>query len=484
MSFLSAPFVVFLGVALAAFELSPARYRPVVLLAASYAFYASNSPSNALLLLAVTLAVHQVALAIERRRTEGGKLRLVGAAVAALTLLLAGFKLASALWPWVGASPVRASEGVALRVLVPLGLSYYIFKLIGYLLDVYWEKFPAERSVVALALYASFFPQIVTGPIERAGTFFDQLGRIAERHPASVEAGARRILFGLFKKIAVADRIAVVVDSVHAKPGVYSSLELLLGAYLFALQLYADFSGVTDIAIGLGQLFGVKGPENFDLPFYSRNLQEYWRRWHMSLTSWLADYLFTPLRMALRDLGKLGLALAILVNMVAIGVWHGMAWTYAAFGLLHGIFMVVSVLTLKRRDAFFRGHPVLSRVRAIAAPVVTFHLVVLALVVFRANSLGYALEYLAHLIPAAGAGGIPFTRLDFRLLNFKPGLLLGVLVLAAIMELVNWAMRQPNWSRPFLAAPKVFRWALYYGIIFLILAIGNSGQQKFIYAQF
>ena len=447
MSFLSAPFVLFLGVAVAAFELSPARFRPMVLLAASYVFYASNSLSSAFLLLGVTLVVHQAALAIERSRTERGKLRLVGAAVAALTLLLAGFKL------------------------------------VGYLLDVYWENLPAERSVVAVALYASFFPQIVSGPIQRAGTFFDQLGRTIEPQPASVEAGARRILFGLVKKIAVADRLAIVVDSIHAKPGAYSSLELLLGGYLFALQLYADFSGLTDIAIGLGQLFGFKGPENFDLPFFSRNLQEYWRRWHMSLTSWLGDYLFTPLRMALRDLGRLGLALAIIVNMVAIGLWHGMAWTYAAFGLLHGIFMVVSVLTLKRRDAFFGRHPLLSRVRRIAAPIVTFHLVVLALVVFRANSLGHAVEYLAHLIPAAGAG-IPFTRLDSRLLSFKPGLLLGVLVLAAITEFVNWAMRQPNWSRRFLAAPRVFRWALYYGIIFMVLTIGNSGQQKFIYAQF
>ncbi|HET6413606.1 MAG TPA: MBOAT family O-acyltransferase [Anaeromyxobacter sp.] len=483
MSFLSAPFVLFLGVAVAAFEVSPARFRPMVLLSASYVFYASNSPSSALLLLGVTLVVHRAALAIERSRTERGKLRLVGAAVAALTLLLAGFKLASALGPWFGPGRNRMPEGVALRVLVPLGLSYYIFKLIGYLLDVYWENLPAERSVVAVALYASFFPQIVSGPIQRAGTFFDQLGRTIEPQPASVEAGARRILFGLVKKIAVADRLAIVVDSIHAKPGAYSSLELLLGAYLFALQLYADFSGLTDIAIGLGQLFGFKGPENFELPFFSRNLQEYWRRWHMSLTSWLGDYLFTPLRMALRDLGRLGLALAIIVNMVAIGLWHGMAWTYAAFGLLHGIFMVVSVLTLKRRDAFFGRHPLLSRVRRIAAPIVTFHLVALALVVFRANSLGHALEYLAHLIPAAGAG-IPLTRLDPRLLSFKPGLLLGVLVLAAIIEFVNWAMRQPNWSQRFLAAPRAFRWALYYGIIFMVLTIGNSGQQKFIYAQF
>src|SRR5262249_4611626 len=154
-----------------------------------------------------------------------------------------------------------------------------VFKLIGYLLDVYWENVPAQKRVVALALYASFFPQIVSGPIQRPGAFFEQLESVDRPDPAMMATGLRRILFGLFKKLAIADRLAELVDSVHTNPAACSSAELLLGAYLFALQLYADFSGVTDIAIGLGQLFGFQGPENFDMPFYSRNLQEYWRRW-------------------------------------------------------------------------------------------------------------------------------------------------------------------------------------------------------------
>ena len=483
MSFLSAPFALFMAAALIAFQLAPARFRPLVLLIASYAFYATYSLSGALLLLTATVAVHQAALAIERRLTGGGGLRLVVIAVAVLTVLLTGFKLGSELFPAVGPNPDRVSGSIALQVLVPLGLSYYIFKLIGYLLDVYWEKLPAERSVVAVAVYASFFPQIVTGPIERAGNFFEQLGQTAQLNPALMVTGARRILFGLFKKILVADPLAGAVSAVHAHPATFSSLELLVAAYIFALQLYADFSGVTDMAIGLGQMFGIQGPENFNLPFFARNLQEYWRRWHMSLTTWLADYLFTPLRMALRNLGNVGLALAILINMVAIGVWHGMAWTYAAFGLLHGIFLVVSVLTLKKRNAFFKQHPLLSGVRAIAGPLITFHLVVLALIVFRAESLRHAVEYIVHLVSAAGSG-IPWSRVDFQLLKLKPDALLGVLVLAAIMEFVNWAARQPNWSQRFLGAPRAFRWACYYAIIFMIIGIGNSGQGKFIYAQF
>jgi D-alanyl-lipoteichoic acid acyltransferase DltB (MBOAT superfamily) len=203
----------------------------------------------------------------------------------------------------------------------------------------------------------------------------------------------------------------------------------------------------------------------------------------MSLTTWLGDYLFTPLRMALRGLGDFGLALALIINMVAIGVWHGVTWTYAAFGLLHGIFLVVSTLTLKKRNAFFKRNPELSSVRAIAGPLITFHLVVVGMIVFRADSLSLAVEYVTRLFPGVGTD-IPWNRLDFQLLKIKRDVLVGVLVLAAIMEFVHWAARQANWSQWFLGAPRIFRWTLYYGILFMIIANGSPGQAKFIYAQF
>lgn len=481
MSFLSAAFFLFVAVALVVFQLSPARVRPHVLLVASLVFYLSYGPPYAVLLLLVaTFTVHQAALAIERRESEGAKLRLVVVAVSALTFLLVAFKLASALFPWTAANAATEPD-IVLRVLIPLGLSYYLFKLIAYLLEVYWENLPAQQSFVSCALYAAFFPQVVSGPIQRPGEFFAQVGHFDRLDAVGATAGLRRILFGLFKKIAIADRLAVLVNAQHQNPGAFSSLELLLGAYLFALQLYADFSGVTDLAIGIGQLFGVKGPENFDLPFWSRNLQEYWRRWHMSLTSWLADYLFTPLRMALRDYGKRGLALAVFINMVAVGVWHGLAWTYLAFGVVHGLFLVVSVLTLKRRDASFDKHPLLRAARKVAAPLVTFHLVVLGLVIFRADSLGHAVQYLTRLVEP---GAIAATRLDFKLLGVSPKAIGAICLLGALMECVHWVQRKPDLARRFVEAPAGYRWAFYYGVVVLTLAMSRLGEGNFIYAQF
>jgi hypothetical protein len=483
MSFLSLNFVAFVLVTLAIFQLAPARFRSYVLLGASAVFYASHGPSYFVLLGALTAVVHQAALAVERRRAEGRDLRVVVTAVSALLSVLTGFKVAGALSAQSIAARDPADRDLALHVLLPVGLSYYVFKLIGYLLDVYWEKLPAERSLGRLALYASFFPQIVSGPIQRADDFFERLGRVERLDPALASRGLRRILVGVFKKVAVADRLAPLVTAAHAKPAAHSSLELLIAAYMFAIELYMDFSGVTDIALGLGLLFGIRGPENFDLPFFARNLQEYWRRWHMSLTSFLADYLFTPLRMALRDHGRLGMSLAIVVNMVAIGVWHGLAWTYAAFGLFHGLALVVSVLTLKQRDAFFRRHPALSRMRAWTAPLVTFHLVVLGLVLFRAPSLGSAAQYLSHLTGLTPSG-IAAARFDAKLLDTTSKAVAACVALFAATEAATWAVRRDALQHRLLSLGRVPRWIFYYALIALTFTLSRLGEEHFIYAQF
>jgi alginate O-acetyltransferase complex protein AlgI len=482
-SFVSVNFALFLAFGLVLFHILSPRRRIWLLLGLSTAFYATWSPWHTALLFGAVAAVYAAARIIESSRGQGWKLGLTALAVALLVLLLTAFKCAQGLVEFFSDRSTPAAFDRAAWFIAPLGLSFYLFKLIGYLLDVYWERLPAQRSFASLALYAAFFPQIISGPIQRAGDFFTQLDRIGDTDLAAFLRGLRRILFGLFKKVVVADQLAILVTHVHAAPLDRSALELLIGAYGFSLQMYADFSGLTDIAIGIGLLFGITGPENFDRPYFSRNIQEFWRRWHMSLTSWLTDYLFLPLRMALRHLGDWGLALAIFVNMVAVGVWHGPRWTYFAFGCINGLYMIVSVFTLKKRNAYFRGHAALSRLREYGAPLLTFHLMVLTHIFFQASDLGAALSYIGHMGSLTSGNGASPLRLDWTSFGLSRFRLLQAVAGLGVIEMVERSMARPRWVTRFVAAPRVLRWGLYYAVIALVV-MSSKGKTSFIYAQF
>lgn len=483
MSFLSITFAVCLALGVLIFHLAAVPRRPLVLLLLSMLYCCTWNPWHALLLLCTTAGVHRAALMIQDAGAERTKRRVAVAGVSILVLMLIVFKCALAAAAACNAVWFEANSDSLLWLAAPLGLSYYSFKLIGYLLDVYWEKMPAQRHFLSVALYASFFPQIVSGPIQRADDFFGQLAHLQRSDPADFVVGLRRILFGLFKKIVIADQLAVAVAQVHAHTMEHSSLELLIGAYGFSLQMYADFSGLTDIAIGIGLLFGIRGPENFNRPYFSSNLQDFWRRWHMSLTSWLTDYLFVPLRMSFRRLGDWGLALAIFVNMVAIGVWHGPKWTYLVFGCINGVFMIVSALTLKPRNGFFRSRPLLSRWRKLAAPLLTFHLVVFTHVFFQASDLHSALDYLGqltHLSPHSAGGAL---RVDWSGFGVTPLRLGAALAGLAVMEWINWASSRPAWLNRVTLGRREVRWSLYYAAALLVILMAK-GTTSFIYAKF
>lgn len=481
MSFLSILFAAFLAAGLLVYHNAPPPRRPAILLALSFLFYATWSVWDAALLLGVTAVVHAAARFIDR--TAAGKVRLLTVTIAFLLVLLVGFKCALLIAAHMNAAWVEGNASAALWLAAPLGLSYYIFKLLGYLLDVYWGTIPARRDFTSVALYAAFFPQIVSGPIQRAEDFFTQLDGLRGSDPGSFVLGLRRILFGLFKKVAIADQLAVVVSHAHSHSLEHSSLELLLGAYFFSLQMYADFSGITDIAIGIGLLFGIRGPENFNRPYFAANLQDFWRRWHMSLTTWLTDYLFVPLRMTFRNLGTVGLSLAIFLNMVAVGIWHGPRWTYLVFGCINGVYMIVSALTLKKRNQFFKTRPVLSRWRAWVAPLVTFHLVVFTHIFFQAPDLHSALSYLGQMLHLGPHGSVAANRLDLASFGLTYGRLFQALAGLVVMETIHWAMSQPDWAQRFNTTRREFRWVLYYAVIVMVM-LSARGTMSFIYAKF
>ena len=442
----------------------PPRARRLWLLAASYAFYCTFSLAHAALLLGATILAYVAAILIARSPTETRKRRVLTPAIVVFIGVLIAFK-AIALKPSIG-------------ILLPLGISYYVFKIVSYVIDVYWEKIEAERDFISFATYVAFFPQISSGPIQRSGEFLAQL---RDARPSADRAfrGFRLMLFGAFKKLVVADRLATLVDRAFADPHAAPSFALCAAGYLYAIQLYADLSGFTDLAIGMGRLFGIEAPQNFDRPFYAANVQQFWRRWHITLTSWLGDYLFTTLRFRLRAIGDAGLAIALLINMIAIGLWHGFKTTYLVFGVLNGVYMIVSALTLKRRDRFYRQYSFLENARKWAAPILTFHLMVIGFVFARAETIRAGAFIIAR-APAAIAHALLHpgaARMELQSLGVAGDLgiaLFGIFAMELAQHSREWLDRRP----------LALRFCAYYFAAVTIFFFGAPNAARFIYTQF
>ena len=398
MDLTSIAFLGFLMAAAITYQLVQPRLRPLVLLVSSYIFYFLNSGGLLLLLIGDTVLVYCAALLIPRLTSQ--RMKVATAAASGMTLVLMlilfkGYYLISGSW-------IR-------QVVVPLGVSYYTFKLLGYLIDVFMEVAEPETSLVNFAVYISFFPQIVAGPIQRSEDFLPQTHRPVGATSAGVLLGGQRILLGFFKKFVVADNLAVLVNFIYAHLR-STKQPALLAFYGYPLQMYADFSGLTDIALGVALFFGFSGPENFNAPFAAASPSDYWRRWHITLTTWLTDYVFTPLRMSMRKLANVGLVISLTINMVLIGLWHGFRWTFVIFGLVHALYLSVDALSGKARREFYKKHPFTKKIAGLAGPVLTFNLVSIAFVCFRAPSMKDVFLFFSQL-GSPNRGGSGFSTL-------------------------------------------------------------------------
>jgi D-alanyl-lipoteichoic acid acyltransferase DltB (MBOAT superfamily) len=386
LTFTSFNFLLLLPLIVALYQVVPPRSRSCYLLAVSYAFYCTWSLGGAVALAVATFLTFQAGKVVGDPASERRGRRVFLVAIVLLVAYLSIFKIAAAV-------PLGGLAGIAL----PLGLSYYTFKLMSYIIDIYWGKIEPATNGVEFAAAIAFFPQLSAGPIQRPGDFLKQV----PPKQTMIWQGLARVVWGLGKKMLIADSLAPAVNFVYShisgpQPTNLHGAGLLAGFYLFPLQLYADFSALTDIALGIGMMFGIQGPENFNRPFTASSISDFWRRWHMSLTNWLADYVFTPLRMATRSAGTLGLVFSITANMVAIGLWHGLTWGYLMFGVIHSGYLVVDALTTRGRAAFFKTRPGWNRLGNWAGWLLTFHLVLIALVFFRAHSVSDAVRLLTH----------------------------------------------------------------------------------------
>src|SRR5690554_540380 len=366
----------------------------------------------------------------------------------------------------------------ALNILFPLGISFFTFRLISYLIEINRGKIEPTRDFVAFAAYIAFFPTLLAGPIDRPNDFLPQLksARIFDYNMAM--DGTRQILWGIFKKMVIADNMAIFLGSVWGDVGAQNGTTLIIAALVYPIQLYADFSGYSDMAIGVGKILGIRVAVNFRYPFFVRNVAEYWRSWHMSLTSWVTDYVFMPLNVRFRTLGNTGLILALIINMIIIGIWHGANWTYAVFGLYHGLLFIPIVISgtlvgKKRLKVNKFGLPVYTDfVKMIG----TYLLVAFGLIIFNSQSLAQTFEFLKGLLNFSNPTS--FTAEGLRLLSQS-------LFFALIMFTAEWIQRDKEYALQIdnMITQKIARFAIYWAILILVVLFSGE-EQLFIYMQF
>ena len=372
-----------------------ARYQNVWLLLASYVFYGYADWRTLPLLAVTTVVYYALGIGIDRANKAGAARRASWLTAAGVVLgvgVLFYFKYLgfcvrqfAELFSQFGLD----TSGATFAIVVPVGISFFTFKLISYVIEVNRETLAATRRLDEFALYVAFFPTIMSGPIDRPGQFLPQLKQPRRADATAIADGAKRVLWGWFAKVCIADRLMPYTDAVINNPEHHNGASITLAAVLYLIQMYADFAGYSDMAIGTAQMLGLRVAENFKRPFFARNIAEYWQRWHITLTTWLTDYVFMPLNIKFRSLGMTGLYLATMINLLLIGMWHGPNWTYALFGIYHGVLLCVTTALDRPRKKWEKRHGLRqAQWYAWLRRLLTFVLCCWGALLFRSNSIG------------------------------------------------------------------------------------------------
>lgn len=486
MLFNSLTFLIFFPVTTALYFALAHRYRWMLLLAASAYFYACFIPKYLLILMLVIAIDYVAGIGIEgatgRRRKA-----LLGVSLAANIGILASFKY----FDFFNSNVRVLAEMIGwnypienLGWLLPIGLSFHTFQSLAYTIEVYRGRQPAERHLGIFALYVLFYPQLVAGPIERPQHLLPQLHTPQDFDADRTFDGLRLMLWGLFKKMVIADRMALIVDLVYRDPQHFGFGWVVVSTWLFAIQIYCDFSGYSDTAIGAARVLGYNLRVNFERPYESTSVAEFWRRWHMSLSTWFRDYVYLPL--GGNRVPRLTWVRNVAIVFVLSGLWHGANWTFIVWGALHGAYLIVGrfTATLRQRVAGAIGllrHPLVHRT---LQRVITFQLVSFAWLFFRATSMAEA----GTLLSRAGDGPLfatpDVTTMAHLFRTTRDGHLLIGGVLIALLLTVEWLSSRASAGARWSAAPVWLRWPAYYALIVVILWMGDLGARSFIYFQF
>ena len=482
MTFLTPQFFCFFPVTALVFFLLPRRARNPWLLLASWFFYLCAKPIYLAFLLFTIAASYLTGRLLERSRSKG----TLAACLVILGLLLFVFKYLNFALSLVGRGLNLLGFSFStpvLDILMPVGISFYLFQAMGYVIDVYRGKVPAEKDLLIYALFLSFFPQIVSGPIARADQLLPQFKTEHRFDWDEFRAGLFRFLWGAFKKLVLADRLAVLVNTIFTAPQDFGALQLAGAAVAFSLQLYCDFSAYSDMALGCAEVMGFHLMENFRTPYFSRSIGEFWRRWHISLSSWFRDYLYIPLGGSRK--GRRRKYLNVLIVFAVSGLWHGAALSFVVWGLLNGIYQVVGGVTQKARDRFRRGLGLADDApfTIVLQVLLTFLLSTVAWVFFKAGSFTHALAIFRAMLTGPWLTR-PFSAWGLDL----PELVVAALAVGLLLAVDLWSVLRGSPRQTFFALPRPVRWVLALALLLAVLILGVYGTgydpQDFIYFKF
>lgn len=381
MIFNSLTFFVFFIIVLALYYIIPTKYRYLVLLGASYAFYAYSNYKYTLLLLIVTIITYISGLFLKRIRDRKKQKILIALTTIVLIMILLYFKYLSFILTNI--NTIITLNIQLQNIIVPLGISFFILQAISYPIDVYRGDVKVEKNFFKYALFVSFFPQLLSGPISKSKEMIPQINEIHKYDSKNIYNGILLILYGLFKKVLIADLLAVGINNVYNNLHDFTGITLIIVVIAYSFQIYFDFSGYSDIAYGCGKMLGFELNKNFNMPYFASSIKDFWSRWHISLSTWFRDYLYIPLGGNRK--GKVKLYLNLLIVFLVSGLWHGAAWTYIIWGVLHAIYQIFE----KRFKLFFKQN-YLNIIK-------TFILVTIAWIFFRAAKLSDAIYILVNL---------------------------------------------------------------------------------------
>lgn len=497
MSFVSLQFLLFFIFVTILYFVISQKYRWLLLLVASMIFYMAFIPQYILILLLLITIDYIAGRLISGAKGGRRKLYLLISIVSTLLALFIFKYYNFFIDNYVSFLRLFHLKNTIhhLNIILPLGLSFHTFQSLAYVIEVYRKKQKVERHFGIYALYVMFYPQLVAGPIERPQNLLHQFYKKHKFEYERMVSGLRLMLWGVFMKIVIADRLAIIVNTVYQDPTKYEGVTLILATVAFAFQIFCDFAGYSNIAIGAARVMGFNLMQNFNNPYISKSVQEFWTRWHISLCTWFRDYLYIPL--GGNRVGIPRWCFNIAIVFLISGFWHGANWTYVFWGGLNGFYILIYHFTAKFWTNLIRivGLTKHQLICQIIQTIVTFSLITFSWIFFRAQKLDEAFYIVTHLFNNIGRDLGTLTTLNLgkvitdiaqkKIILGIPGFDLAVVIIATIaMEIVLTRQERGGLKRLFYTKPLIFRWATYYFLIFLIAYYLTTRQEQFIYFQF